>query len=348
VGVTVATMNPTHLSPNFIYLVKHDFSKKTDPLSMDNLVSLSNSVIEFESQLPRILEMYYVAIVVYLESPQACLNYLRNHLQFSQTYLFIVVFHAQATEDASFRWNACSLSANMVTNNVSSLKSAISSAIYSKQGSYQCPYCEMNRFEESELREHVSLYHESYPQYLCCTCPICLRISRNFYTHIFHEHGEGTPEERTGCFSICIVQRQSDKAFLMVQERGSTGFWVPGGGLNPGETFVEGALRETLEEAGVFIDVKGIIQFENASHGKWKRVVFYAEPKDENQLPKTIPDYESNGACWVKYDQLKNIKLRSASEPIRFFKFILDGGRPGPLEVPTSENKFYNQHPPLK
>ena len=108
-----------------------------------------------------------------------------------------------------------------------------------------------------------------------------------------------------------------------------------------------GAFRETLEEAGVFIDVKGVLQFESASHGKWKRVVFYAEPKDENQIPKTLPDFESNGACWVKYEQLKSIKLRCAAEPMQFFKFILDGGQPGPLEVPPSETRFYNQEPSL-
>ena len=65
-------------------------------------------------------------------------------------------------------------------------------------------------------------------------------IFRNFYKHLFYEHGEREPEERTGFFSICIVQRPSDKAFLMVQEHAGSGFWVPGGGLNPGESYTKG------------------------------------------------------------------------------------------------------------
>ena len=29
------------------------------------------------------------------------------------------------------------------------------------------------------------------------------------------------------------------------------------------------------------------------------RLIFYARPRDEAQLPKSVPDYESLGAAWV-------------------------------------------------
>lgn len=338
---------PRNFNPNFIYLIKHNIYRKSEPFALDNVVTLNNTEVDFESQLPKILEKQFVAIVIYMESPSLCLNYLRNYLQLSQTYLFVIVFNDHATEDATFRWSASELGAHMVTNSFTAAASALSICMYRKQGTYSCPFCEMTRFDEVELREHVSLFHESHKQNLCCTCPICKKMTRNFFRHIFHDHGDGVVEERTGLYSICIVQRPSDKSFLMVQERGSAGFWVPGGGLNPGESYVKGAFRETLEEAGVFIDIKGILQFESASRGHWKRVVFYAEPKDENQIPKTMPDFESNGACWVKYDQLKYIKLRNMSEPMKFFRFVLDGGHINPLEIPQSETRFYNKDPPL-
>ena len=231
---------PSYFTPSFIYLIRYNVYKKSDPFAPDNITVLNNSVLEFEAQLPSILERKYVAIVINLENPQACLNYLRNHLQLSQTYLLIIVFNSQATEEPMFRWNAAELGAHMVTNCFSSMCSALTICMYRKQGPYSCPYCEAMSFEEHELREHVSLFHESFQQCLCCTCPICKKTSRNFFSHIFHEHGDGSTEERTGWFSICIVQRRSDKAFLMVQERGGAGFWVPGGGINPGESFLKG------------------------------------------------------------------------------------------------------------
>ena len=243
------TDQPNYFNPNFIYLVKHNIYRKSEPFAPDNVVALNNTESDFESQLPNILEKHYIAIIIYLESHSLCLNYLRNFLQLSQTYLFVIVFNSQATEDPVFRWNASELGAHMITNCFSAACSALSICMYRKHGTYPCPYCEMNKFDEVELREHVSLFHESYPQSLCCTCPICKKMTRNFFSHIFHEHGDGVLEERTGFFSICIVQRQSDKAFLMVQERGSSGFWVPGGGLNAGESYMKG------KSSDVFFDL---------------------------------------------------------------------------------------------
>jgi hypothetical protein len=45
------------------------------------------------------------------------------------------------------------------------------------------------------------------------------------------------------------------------------------------------------------------------------RVIFYAEPRDLSQLPKSIPDFESAGACWCSLEQIEGgLKLRG-SEP---------------------------------
>jgi 8-oxo-dGTP pyrophosphatase MutT (NUDIX family) len=42
---------------------------------------------------------------------------------------------------------------------------------------------------------------------------------------------------------------------------------------------MEGAIRECEEEAGVLIEIKGIIDYMENGGGKWKRVTYYAEPK---------------------------------------------------------------------
>jgi len=37
------------------------------------------------------------------------------------------------------------------------------------------------------------------------------------------------------------------------------------------------------------------------------KVVFYAEPIDENQKPKSVPDYESEEARWVSIEELQEL-----------------------------------------
>ena len=78
---------------------------------------------------------------------------------------------------------------------------------------------------------------------------------------------------------------------------------VAGGQLDPGESLIEAVRREGEEEAGILIDIRGILEV--TCLPGWRRVVFYGEPSDLSQLPKTIPDYESSGACWVSHTTCK-------------------------------------------
>lgn len=39
-------------------------------------------------------------------------------------------------------------------------------------------------------------------------------------------------------------------------------FWLPGGRVDPGEGLMEAALRETREEAGVDVDLTGVLSIE--------------------------------------------------------------------------------------
>ena len=48
-----------------------------------------------------------------------------------------------------------------------------------------------------------------------------------------------------------IVRHPETGKFLAVDESKDRGWWIPGGGLDAGETFAKAAVRETLEEAGV-------------------------------------------------------------------------------------------------
>ena len=134
-------------------------------------------------------------------------------------------------------------------------------------------------------------------------------------------------------FVTCYVCR----ACCLYPEFSSQGFWLPGGAVDAGETFSVAAHRECMEEAGVDIVLKGILSVEmhpfppqhhDDTHLVRQRIVFYAEPTpefvSEKRYPKSIPDFESCGACWVsKVDMEAGLKLRG-SEPLDWARLVTD------------------------
>jgi 8-oxo-dGTP pyrophosphatase MutT (NUDIX family) len=70
-----------------------------------------------------------------------------------------------------------------------------------------------------------------------------------------------------------------------------------------------GALRETVEEAGVHVRLVGVLQVDVLNGGQYRRVIFYAEPEPPDQAPKTWPDIESVGACWATAEELQVLLL---------------------------------------
>ena len=87
------------------------------------------------------------------------------------------------------------------------------------------------------------------------------------------------------------------------------------------------AKRECLEEAGVDIQLTGIlsIQFNHKSTHARMRVIYLATPVDQSQPAKSLPDYESCGASYVSPSDLKDIKLRG-SEPVIWIDYLEKGG----------------------
>ncbi|KAJ3164655.1 hypothetical protein HK101_000381 [Irineochytrium annulatum] len=155
---------------------------------------------------------------------------------------------------------------------------------------------------------------------------------------------------RQPVFALVVVRRASDGKFLMVDEVAAQGWWLPGGGVEVGEDLVKAAERETWEEAGVRVTVKGVLRMEYtpSSHGFRMRVIFYGEPRDPiHQTPKTIPDSSSAGACWVNLDQLgEHIQLRGR-EPLLWFPYVAKGGAIWPLSIVAKEKDevFFVQDP---
>lgn len=63
------------------------------------------------------------------------------------------------------------------------------------------------------------------------------------------------------------------------------------------------------------------LQFSQKKSHNRLRVIFLATPIDESQKTKSVPDYESVRACWVRLEELEGLRLR-ADEPKIWFSYV--------------------------
>lgn len=126
----------------------------------------------------------------------------------------------------------------------------------------------------------------------------------------------------TWCFVLIAVRRGAE--WLLVREAKHGQRWyLPAGRVEPGETFVEAAHRETLEEAGIPIELTGVVRVEHTPRPDGTarcRVILLASPADDTP-PKQTPDSESLEADWFRLDQMPTLDLRGR-EVLDLFAFL--------------------------
>jgi len=228
-------------------------------------------------------------------------------------------------------------------------------------GRYTCCDCLMCDLSEDELWQHFPLYHINTPNpsddllAKQKPCPICKIIpQRPMQVHIRNKHGppgrgERESEDVADAANLypfaMVVCTNKEGQFLLVQEFANSGFWFPGGRVDATEPFEKAAVRETKEEAGVDVELTGIIRIEfstyaNKPHSAYSRmrIFFAARPVDESkaQHPKTEPDYESAGAVWISPEELSGLKLRG-TEPLQWIPYVTNGGSIYPMSLLTAE-----------
>ena len=230
----------------------------------------------------------------------------------------------------------------------SSSSSSSSSTITTWRRLYHCPYCQLGPLSEDELWEHCPLYHINAPnrQTAGLPFPICAAPCPRFHPHLRNAHGppsrgeahreeDGRATPRMYAFALVVCRRPEDGRFLLVQEYGGEGYWLPGGGVDAGENLEAAAERETLEEAGVRVSIKGVLRVEYTPRPEYVRlrVIFYAEPAPF-QVEKTLPDYESLGAIWASPEEVlgHTLNLRG-HEPSVWIDYLLKRGAIHPLQV---------------
>jgi hypothetical protein len=222
---------------------------------------------------------------------------------------FICIYDPSLATNPIRRLHLFDRGANMVAHDIQSLLKVLSeSVLFSGEcnGSYQCPVCGLEGLSETEFWLHLPAYHINVPnERMARSCPICQRsTNKPLQVHVHeqhspHRHSHSSTPKFYG-FSLVVCRHPLTGNYLLCQEFCNQGYWVPGGAVDAGETFSTAAIRETMEEAGIDIELKGILGIDYEPHSDYvrMRVVFYAEPKDFDQLPKSIPDFESAGACW--------------------------------------------------
>ena len=120
--------------------------------------------------------------------------------------------------------------------------------------------------------------------------------------------------------TVATIVERNDK-FLCVWEKSENKlvFNQPAGHVEPGENVIEAAARETLEETGAVVEIKGFLGFyksiANSSGIAYYRLVFVGN------IIEIIPDFQIDAAIqkveWMTLNQINNFDNVPRSEMTR-------------------------------
>jgi len=139
------------------------------------------------------------------------------------------------------------------------------------------------------------------------TCGICREVAQRVpQSKIFDQEGA---DKRLGLVDIC-VRRRSDGKFLAVTNRKYSGWTLPGGKIDPGESPAQAAVRELREETGLRVHIEQLRGNGDYFEHVWRDMpvrcyAFYVDwSAVRDQEP--IPEEEGTQVLWVTRDDLLN------------------------------------------
>ena len=148
------------------------------------------------------------------------------------------------------------------------------------------------------------------------------------------------PPIQTWTFVVVVV-RDEDKYLLVKEKKYGQVWYLPAGTVEAGETFAEAAHRETMEEAGIEIELEGILRIEHipADNGSRLRVIYLAKPKGAKKPPAGAR-LDTLGVTWVTYEEAMELPLRGSDVP-QYLKAMSDGMQAYPLSLIAREGDDY-------
>lgn len=141
------------------------------------------------------------------------------------------------------------------------------------------------------------------------------------------------PVPRVTVATICA----RDGALLFIEEEGKHGQLVlnqPAGHLEPGESLVQAAARETLEESAWAVRIThlvGIYQWRTPDGAEFVRIGFAAEP--QQHFPEQPLDAGIHRALWLTPAQMRAERERLRSPMVEALVDDWLGGARYPLQM---------------
>lgn len=105
---------------------------------------------------------------------------------------------------------------------------------------------------------------------------------------------------------VVLVVMPLEGRYLVVEEKDRS-WYLPAGRVEPGENLMAACVRETAEEAGVMIGLRGILAFEHEVRRMRFCFVGYLAV---NTPPKSMPDRHTLSAAWKTKAELATMPLR--------------------------------------
>jgi ADP-ribose pyrophosphatase YjhB (NUDIX family) len=109
------------------------------------------------------------------------------------------------------------------------------------------------------------------------------------------------------------VEPNGERAILLLRRAVAPGLgsWdLPAGYLDPGESAERGALRETLEESGLRVELRRLVGVYSSPEGNAVSAIYLARPRDPSASVEL--DDESSAHAWVPRPEVPNWLPRMA------------------------------------
>lgn len=119
----------------------------------------------------------------------------------------------------------------------------------------------------------------------------------------------------TAYFIVLVVVEHDGRYLLIHEARHGQTWYLPAGRVEPGETLIEGAVRETQEEAGILVRPTALIALDHSWSGfgasAFTRLRFALQAVPVGSVtPKSFADEHSLEARWFTRDEIAALPLR--------------------------------------